>query len=717
MSPLTYADRLNALLETKARQTEFKQKRGPMDHDDHGSVLTDNPIEFEIVPNHPTGAFLGPLGCGLNFRKLMEVHPAYVDPMSSLAGAWMAMLIGRNKMGWHPDYPYTHLQPEQRRYNIIHGIGGPQHFAPDMTIGFALGWGGLLRKVRFYRQRSPDPQPGFHDGLEHVILGVQNWIGRLADKAESLAQAESQPELRDNLASMAAMCRKLMNDPPETFREACQFITFFEVVARVYNGSGAMGQLDELLRPYYERDVAAGILDDDEAIFHLACLLIKDPHYSQLGGPGPDGRDQTSRVSFLILEAMHAIKIPTNLAIRVHDGLDPELFDLAIKYLFADGIGSPLFVGDKPLIEGFCRNGYPAELAHQRVKTGCHWSAIPGREYTLNDIVKINFAAVFDTALREMLADASVEPTTAELWRRFQKHLRRAVEVTAEGMDWHLRYMPEYFPELVLDLFCHGPIEKGRDASDGPHRGVEFFNLCVDGSALTTVADSFAAIEQRVEREKRLTWQELLHHLDTDFADGEDVRLLLKSIPRFGSGGSRADEYALRITRAFTEFVKEKPTPDGYNMIPGLFSWASTIPMGLAVGATPNGRHARAPISHGSNPDPGFVHDGAPTAMARAVAAVQPGYGNTAPLQIDLDSTLGRSAADRAKIAALIKGHFDMGGTQININIIDKRALLEAEKDPSKYPDLIVRVTGFSAYFASLSPEFRRWVIERVVQS
>ena len=717
MSPLTYKNRLSALLETKARQTAEKQKHGPMDVDDHGYVLPDKPVQFAIEPNHPSGAFLGPLGCGRNFRKLMEVHPAYIDPMSSLAGAWMGKLGFYVKLGWHPDHPYTHLRTEQRKYNIIHGIGGPQHFAPDLTIGFTLGWGGLLRKIRLHRDKSRDAEPGFHDGLEHVVLGAQNWIGRLADKAAAMAETEQRPELRENLHSMATMCRRLVNEPPETFREACQFLTFFEIVARVYNGSGALGQLDELLRPFYERDVAAGILDDEEAIFHIACLLIKDPHYSQLGGPAPDGHDQTTRVSFLILEAMHAIKIPTNLAVRVHDGLDPQLFDLAIKYLFEDGVGHPLFVGDKGLNEGFCRNGYPIELARQRVKVGCHWCALPGREYTLNDIVKINFAAVFDVALREMLVDRSVEPTTADLWHRFEQHLRRAVEVTAEGIDWQLQYMHESIPELVLDLFCHGPVERGCDASDAPHGGVEFYNMCVDGSALATVADSFAAVEQRVEKEKRLTWQQLLHHLDSDFKDAEDVRLMLKSIPRYGSGGSRADEYATRITETFSRLVKEKPTPLGYNMIPGLFSWASTIPMGMAVGATPNGRHAFAPISHGANPDPGFVRDGAPTALARAVAAVQPGYGNTAPLQLDLDWTLGRTLEDRAKIAALIRSHFELGGTQININILDKTKLLDAEKNPSKYPELIVRVTGFSAYFASLSPEFRRWVIERVVQS
>jgi len=711
MSPLTYKDRIEILRQTKHQQTERKQKlMGAMDHDDHGFVMPDEPVSFTLEPNHPSGGVVGPRGCGRNFRRLMEVQPAYVDAASSLAGAWMVQFS--RGTGWHPDYPFTHLQPEQAKYNIIHGIGGVQHFGPDIAIGFDLGWGGLLEKVRFHRAVNNPEDAGFYAGLEDVILGVQDWIGRLSSTAAGMAVSEQRPELRANLEETAAACARLVTDPPRTFREACQFIAFFEIAARCYNGSGALGQLDELLRPFYERDVAAGRLDDEEAIFHLVCLLIKDPHYSQLGGPGPDGRDLTSRVSFLILEAMHAIKIPTNLAIRVHDGLSRELFDLGIRYLFEDGIGHPLFVGDKGLSGGFARNGYPIELARQRVKVGCHWCALPGREYTLNDIVKVNFAKIFDVALREMLADASARPSTAELWRRFEHHLRRAVQVTAEGIDFHMEHMHETFPELVLDLFCHGPVEKGRDVTDG---GVEFYNMCVDGAALATTADSFAAIEQRIEREGRLTWQELLQHLDNDFAGAEDVRLMLRSIPRYGTGGTPADDYALRIARAFTAIVKEKPTPAGFNMIPGLFSWASTIPMGRAVGATPNGRHAHAPISHGANPDPGFRRDGALTAMALSVAAVQPNYGNSAPLQVDLDPSMGRGEEERAKIAALIRGHFDLGGTQITINILDRQQLLEAEKDPSKYPDLIVRVTGFSAYFASLSPDFRRWVIERIV--
>ncbi|MDH5794863.1 MAG: formate acetyltransferase, partial [Candidatus Bathyarchaeota archaeon] len=505
-----------------------------------------------------------------------------------------------------------------------------------------------------------------------------------------------------------------MTDPPQTFREACQWLGFFQAAAKMYNGSGEWGQLDELLRPYYERDTAAGILSDEEAIFHIACLLLIETAYIQIGGPDAAGNDVTSPVSFLILEAVHRLKVPANIAIRVHDRMDPSLLRTGIEILFEDKMGFPKFAGDKGVNDGFVKNGYPIDLARQRIYSGCHWFGIPGREYTLNDCVKINFAAVFDFALREMMVDRAVIPSTEELWRLFEKHLRRAVKVVAEGLDFHLEHMHEVFPELYLDLFCYGPLEKGIDASH-PF-GVEFYNMCVDGAAIATVADSFASAEQRIDKEGRLTWHELLQYLDTDFEDAEDIRLMLRNIPRYGRGGTRADWWAVRIAQTFTRLVKEKPTPRGLNMIPGLFSWAGMISMGHAVGATPNGRHAHTPISQGANPNPGFIEGtSAPTALAVAVASVQPGYGNSAPLQLDMDPILVRGEGGLDKVEALIRGHFALGGTLINMNVISKQQIVEAHKDPPKYPNLIVRVTGFSAYFASLSKELRQLIVDRLL--
>jgi pyruvate-formate lyase len=735
---LTFHQRIDALRETKLEQTREKQDVvGSMDHDDwalilppedrravvqtisgSGMPITDVLIEgVEMRTNHESGGFFGPEICGANFRTLLEKHPPYVDPMSSLAGGYMANFSSYRKVGWNPDIkPPEALQELRHRYKLVGGIGSSQHFCQDLGIGLELGWGGILDKIEHYRTLNT-ASAAFYNGLNHVARGMQAWIGNTVAEALRLAGIEEDAKLSRNLEEMADINERLVIAPPKTFREACQWILWYDMAARMYNGSGSLGRLDVLLTPYYEREKADATLSDGEAMFHIACLLVRDTAYLQIGGPDGSGRDVTNPVSFLILEASRLLRIPVNLGVCVGDGTDPRLLRRSVEIMVENKQGVPKFLGIDRTTEGFVKNGVPLEVARTRAYSGCHWSAIPGREYTLNDCVKVSFGPAFDIALREMLADVGVEPNMEELWSRFEKHLGIAVDGTKESLDFHLSNMPGVFPELVLDLLCHGPIEKGLDASDGDNGGVAFYNLGIDACALATIADSFAAIEQRVVEEKRLTWNELLGLLDNDWAgdDGELARVMMNNIDRYGFGGTKADMYARRISELFTRRVKENPTPNGFNCIPGIFSWANTIPLGKSLGATPNGRHAGAPISHGSNPDPGFRTDGAPSALAMAIASVQPGYGNTAPMQIEMDPGAVRGEKDVENVAHLIKTHFDLGGTQINMNIMDREKVLEAHEDPSKYPDLVVRVTGFSAYFASLSKEFRQLVVDRII--
>jgi pyruvate-formate lyase len=731
----TYTERLDALRETKMAHTREKQQLvGAMNHDDHALILpppearevvqtisgsgmpiTDVRLRgFQPQSNHPSGGAFGPKIVGQNYRALLEAHPSYVDPMSDLLGGYFVNFGSYCKVHWPPELDYGHLKVEQARYGLVTGIGAWQHFCQDLSIGLALGYGGLLEKIDRYRALNGPARAAFYDGLEAVVRGMQAWIRTNAEEARRIAGEEQQPNVRQNLVEMAEMNEWLVTEPPRTFREACQWIGWYDMAARMYNGSGSLGRLDVLLQPYYECDVAAGILDEEGAIFCLACLLLMDTAYIQLGGPDAEGHDATNDVSYLVLEAAHRLRIPANVGVCVGSDVDPGLMRRGVEVMLEDKTGIPKFLGIDSVVEGFSRNGYPLELARERAYSGCHWFALPGREYTLNDCVKVNFGAVFGAAWEEMLSAPSPPPSVNRLWVLFEDHMRRAIEVLAEGLDYHMAHMHEVRPELVLDLLCHGTIERGLDAS---HGGVDHVNLCVDGAALATVADSFAALEQRVEREGRVTWGEIKQHIDQDWAgpEGERVRLMMKSIARYGSGGSLGDAYAVRIVRLFTDLVKEKPTPAGYNMIPGLFSWANTIPMGQGLKATPNGRHAGAPISHGANPDPGYRRDGAPTAMAVAIASVQPGWGNSAPMQIELDPGLPRDEDAVDHIVDLIRTHMDLGGTQINMNVMDAEQVLEAHQDPEKYPDLVVRVTGFSAYFASLSPEFRQLVVDRII--
>ena len=717
LADFKFQERIDALRQKKLEQTKEKIAiEGLLDEDDYGRVVPPRD-GWTSIPNHPDGSFYGLQGWAENFCDLMEKHPVYIDPNDAFAGRWMYFMSRMRANKWNPDYPYSHLTENIAKYDIVCGIGDDAHFAPDYKTGVSLGWGGILDKIEKYRKinRAPE-QIQFYNAHEKAVRSIQGWIRRHIVAIEDLADREANSKKKSNLLEMAQVNRNILSDPPHTFREALQWIIWYHLASRTYNRDGAGGQIDALLRPFYENDLKNGLIDHDTVVYYLACFLLNDPIYWQLGGPDKDGADQTSEISFLILEAADKINTSLNITVRVHDAMNEELFRKSLEYLVKNKNAWPRFSGDKALVEGFMKNGFSAELARERIAVGCNWMSLPGKEYTMNDLVKVNMAKVFEVAYWEMINSETEKRSTGKLWEIFERHLELAVKTAANGIRHHLKYQKYNEPELILNLLSHGPLEKGLDVSDG---GAQYYNLAIDGAGLAVVADSFAALQQRIEEEKRISWDEVSFHLSTNFEDfnGERIRHLLKNSDRFGQGNSIGDLWAIKITDRFTKLVRQESDPQKQHLfIPGLFSWANTIGFGKSVGATPNGRKEKVPISHGANPNPGFSINGASLALAKAVADVQPGYGNTAPMQWELDPTLATNDYIDL-IGSIIKAHFEMGGTLVNVNIMDKNAVLEAHENPEKYPELVVRVTGFTAYFSMLTPEFRQLVVDRLLES
>jgi len=718
-----YGNRLYRLKERKTEQTKEKIKLfGHMNEDDYGSVPP--PADFKFVPefnDKQNATFYGAKLWGENFRRLMEVHPIYIDPDDALAGRWMFILqrfrpfesvVSNKNLEMAPIFDYSYLKPNQEKYGLLPGIGKMHHFAPDYRIGLELGWPGLLEKIRNYKAACTPEQEEFYQAEENVLLGIMRWIARTVARIREMLPAQSDAAARRNLLEMAAVNESILSGPPKTFREVCQWMAWFNMANRTFNRAGAGCQLDTILWPYYEQDKKEGRLNDEDAEFILACLLLNDPIYYQIGGPDEAGKDMTNLLSFLILEAAHDVKTSVNITMRVHDGLDERLFRRGLEILIEDKKAYPRFSGDKALVSGFMKNGYSAELARERIAVGCNWMSLPGCEFSMSDLVKINFAKVFEVAFYEYGDNGRC--STEALFQLFTTHLQKAIHCIAEGIDFHLRNQYKNAPELLLNLCCYGPIEKGLDASNG---GLEYYDIAVDGAALATVADSFAALEQRIEKDKLLTWAQCREAVQHNFEgpEGARIRCILSSTDKYGHGNSLADQWAVRVAKLFTELITSSRTPDGYLMIPGLFSWANTIEFGKEVGATPNGRYRGEPISQGANPNPGFRKDGAFTAMAKAIASVQPGYGNTAPFQLELNPTIIDTENAIDNIEAIIKTHFNMGGTLLNINVVDAEQIRQAYKNPQQFPDLIVRVTGFTAYFAALSPGFQKLIMDRIV--
>ena len=731
---LSYADRLKCMRDTKIRHTlEKRAQNGYTDLDDFGTVPISPGYEVRPWYNSTNGSFYGYDGMCENFCRVIDAHEPYVDPMEMLCGRWRDMLVNyRGDVHYLPNwlkkkpeimglmksstdqwskrwdeqrFPYDNLKPLQEKYNIQTGIDGDAHFACDYRIGFRLGFGGFLEQIEKYRVLNPGKK-AFYDAEERVVSAIIRFIDRHIERIREMIPTESRLELRENLQQMLDTCEAIRLSPPKTFREACQWTAFFNCASRIYTRDGAGFQLDGLLLPYYERDIKAGILDDETAKFLIANLLLIDPHYYQLSGVDENDLDMTNHLSYLILEAADSINIACNLTVRVHENCDREFLKKAIFYLLKNKNGWPRFCNDKTLAEGYMRTGIDKKTARERIAVGCNWMCVPGREFPMNDTVKINVAKVFEVAFSEMRDD--LDKSCEKLFALWKKHLTLAIDTTAKGINLHLDHQWEVTPELVMNLMMQHSLETGEDAS----RCAELYTIGVDGAGLAVVADSFGALETRVEREKVLSWEAVYDAVEQNFPN-ERIRLILNSAPKYCSGGSASDLWAKRLTDCWVSLIRAQKMPQGRQLLPGWFSWARTVEYGSKVGATPNGRRAHEPISHGANPNPHFRTDGAPTAQAHGIASVQCGYGNTAPLQIEFDPNVQADEQGIAVVENLIIGHFAEGGTLININVLDGEKLLAANENPDLYPDLVVRVTGFTAYFASLSPEFRQLVVDR----
>jgi formate C-acetyltransferase len=218
--PLTYREKVDILRRQKEEMTQKKMKhwtrRGHFDTDDKGYIVPPEGYSFELEPNDPgdpARRVYGAKQCAKNFYRFLDIHPPYVDPYSSLAGAYMDKLEWHDYGGWFPKDDYPELRVFHQLYDLVPGVHGAHHFHHDVGgIGFKLGWKGILEKIRRYQKvhNADSEKLAFLEAEETVVLGIQQWIRHNADLARGMATAERDLDLRMNLKRMAAMNYRLI---------------------------------------------------------------------------------------------------------------------------------------------------------------------------------------------------------------------------------------------------------------------------------------------------------------------------------------------------------------------------------------------------------------------------------------------------------------------------------------------------------------------------
>lgn len=579
---------------------------------------------------------------------------------------------------------------------------GWDHTIADYPRLLAVGVGGLVAQAEAgLAQRTDATERTFLEAAIIALRGFSAFIGRHAAACRE-----------QGMDAQAEDLERISEAPPATFAQAAQLV-WLTHIAFVSEGryANALGRIDQYLLPFYRRDLAAGRLDRAQA---LDLLLHLWAHVEELGevtnicigGLTPEGADATNELSYLCLEATRLVLSPhTNLSARFHDGTPAE-FHRACYECVKTGVGFPAIFNDHVLLEGLAEIGIPDPIARDYCMVGCIETMLAGRQPAWSD-------SRFNTPLYLLRALQRRPASYEALLAAFHEEVASALTAHTQEVSRVLAAAPaSRFPDPFLSALTDDCLGRAKDINDGGARFARFHGIAIMG--LATIADSLAAVRKLVYDERAVSLDDLLAALANDFAGREDLRqLLLNRAPKYGNGEAAVDAIAAWVVETTADLCLGHRLPDGGRFVSAVAANVQNISAGKEVGATPDGRHAGVPLSDAASPFFGRDLHG-PTAFLQSVA--EPDYhraltGSVINMKFEPSLFTGEEGAQR--FAAITQAFVRLRIPELQFNFTGDAALLEARAHPELHANLVVRVSGFSAYFTRLAPEVQDDIIRR----
>lgn len=642
---------------------------------------------------------------------------------------------------------------EQMTFIDSHGMGNagatPGHLIPNYPRALKVGLKGLVDHFEELKGATSDRK--HKDFLSALIIcceGARELAGRYAAEAKRLARECSDPARKFELEELARICDKVPWEPPDSFHEALQALWFIHMLVMVqesYPGPGlSPGRIDQYLYPYYKADVDSGRLTRKQAKELLDCFWIKPNYaydfmyrvmrirgvtsgYGQLitiGGHGPDGEDASNELTWLMLdviEEMNLLEPKPN--VRLHKKTPDDLLR-KVAWMIANAQGSPFLLNFDEASEAALRwQGLPEEQLWDYAPVGCLENTLQGNDRSGTVDVNVNLAKAVELTLfngRDLATGDRLGPRTGDArdftsWNEFkaafETQLKAFLERFIEFYNFSDSIRANYEPTPYLSALVDGCAESGRDVTNA---GPEHNYVTVEGVAFATAADSLIAIKKLVYEDGLVSIDELIKGIEDNYDGHEKLRqILINKAPKYGNDDDYADEVARYLSRFWTEEVFKHQTPNGRRYRGGYLSWNYWIAYAPSTAATPDGRRRGTFLSNGLCPVDGTDRRG-PTAVAISVGKL--GL-ETAPNgdshTISFNPSLLRGEERVEKLAAYLRGYGETGGTALQINVIDPETLKLAQENPSEYSNLLVRVTGYNAYFVMLGKEIQDEIISR----
>jgi formate C-acetyltransferase len=600
-----------------------------------------------------------------------------------------------------------------------HCLGG--HTIAGYERLMALGFGGLIDAARSRMTTAQDAAREFAEASLIVCEAARDYVLRYADKAREMAVIAADDESRSRFQQMADACGHVATQPPRSLLEAAQLVSLTHeiITCEQPSGSLSLGRLDQYLHPFYESDLATGRLtkDDAEEIFQALWLKFGalEGGYQNvtLGGCDGEGRYVGNDLTVMGLRVSMRLKMDQPLvSFRWHPSMPDELWEPVLE-LIREGLGFPALFNDDVVIDAKCRVGIsPTDAADYGI-VGCVEMNAPGKEWSQTEAVRINWAKVLELMLNDGecpltgkdMQLASPQPLAAlasfdEFLSAFKQVLVEAVDLGVRATILRDKGFGVVSPYPFLSSTMVGCLEAGLDVAQG---GTTYNLLTVNNCGMADTVDSLLAVKRLVYDEQRLTLPELAEALRKNFEGAEELRAQLTSDgQRFGNDQDEADSLMQELSELLHDRLQGYRNTRGGGVQMGMYTVAAHAFLGSMTGALPSGRPAKVSLANGFSPCQGGDTSG-PTAVVKSLTKLDHGqFGNGMVLDLKFSPALLEGPQERNALRKLIETYFELGGMEIQFNVISRDTLLAAQASPEEYEDLIVRVSGFSAYFVNL---------------
>lgn len=689
-------------------------------------------------------------------RKLVSFHTAVEDrelQKKEIIPFWEGRTIREKilasmKPEWHECYEAGVFTEFMEQRGPGHTCGGEQVF----TTG-CMDYKAKIKETMDKLDWMNDPEA--YDKNEElkamdiccdavIILGE-----RYHKLALEKAEAETDPVRKAEILQIAKNLEVVPAHAPQTYWQAIQLYWFTHLaVTTELNPWDAFspGRMDQHLIKYYEADTEAGILDDEKALELLECLWVK--FYNQpapvkvgitlkesatytdfaninTGGVTPTGENGVNAVSYLILDCMDDMKLVQPNSNVTISKKTPQRFLRRACEISRKGWGQPAFYNTEAQIMELINAGKTLEDARRGGSSGCVETGAWGSEaYILTGYMNIpkifqmtlfnGYDQVSGKQLGLKLGYAKDFKTYEELWDAFKKQLEYFVNIKIYGNNIIERIYAEFMPAPLLSVVTNDCISNAKDYNAG---GARYNTNYIQGVGIGTVTDCLTSVKYNVFDEKNFTMDELIEAMEHNF-EGYDYiySLVTEKTPKYGNDDDYADDIMKQIFDLYHDTIVGRPNMKGGKYGIDMLPTTCHVYFGDVILATPNGRKAHKPVSEGISPEKAADVNG-PTAVIKSCAKMDHLATSGTLLNQKFTPDVVAGEEGLAHMADLVRSYFAMDGHHIQFNIIDRATLIEAQKNPEEYKDLIVRVAGYSDFFRNLDKPLQDEIINRTEQS